>query len=468
MKKVVLVNAGLAAALSAVLDSSRYRIMECDDFNEEELRLTGASIDACILDVDLTTVEPIRQVEKLRRLLPQCPVIIYASETDRRWEEEAYLLKVSHVLDKPMRERLLNSLLDRLCTDRAPAEEKQAPPTQQKKPAAEAPGTGQVLRMLHKSCSILRHSLSAELLLEEFLIELRERLCINRAAVFLRAIPGQGNSQLFTSACAFGISPLVLEHAELTLDSGIGGHVFRSGRILRRNSAEVKSDHSMAREFDLLGVRVAIPILDQESVIGVAMLDERITGETIPNEELALIFSLLEQLGPAIQNCRWHEQVSAQHEMMKEILCNIQSGCVVVGQDLNVLHANDRARALFPRSHRPSQTFDLSDLPQIISGKVFKVLKTGQAVLDFKCQAVSAPGKHFQITITPLPAENSPAPRAALLEVGDCTAADRSHQSEIETANPRLAQMVKAGNGVLPAIHPEQGKDELAQAIAIN
>jgi hypothetical protein len=306
------------------------------------------------------------------------------------------------------------------------------------------------------------------LLLEDFLIELRESLCINRAAVFLRAIPGQGNSQLFTSACAFGISPLVLEHAELTMDSGIGGHVYRSGRILRRNSAEVKSDPPMAREFDLLGVRVAIPILDQESVIGVAMLDERITGETIPNEELALIFSLLEQLGPAIQNCHWHEQVSAQHEMMKEILCNIQVGCVVVGQDLNVLHANDRARALFPRSHRPSQTFDISDLPQIISGKVFKVLKTGQAVLDFKCQAVSAPGKHFQITITPLPTENSPAPRAALLEVGDCTAADLSHQSEIETANQRLAQMVKAGNGVLPAIHPEQGKDELAQAIAIN
>jgi DNA-binding NarL/FixJ family response regulator len=126
MKKVVLVNAGLAVALSAVLDSSRYRIMECDDFNEEELRLTGASIDACILDVDLTTVEPIRQVEKLRRLLPQCPVIIYASETDRRWEEEAYLLKVSHVLDKPMRERLLNSLLDR--PDKPPSRTQRADP----------------------------------------------------------------------------------------------------------------------------------------------------------------------------------------------------------------------------------------------------------------------------------------------------------------------------------------------------
>jgi len=37
-----------------------------------------------------------------------------------------------------------------------------------------------------------------------------------------------------------------------------------------------------------------------------------------------------------------------------------------------------------------------------------------------------------------------------------------------DRANQRLAQTVKTGNGVLPAIHPEQEKDELAQAAAIN
>ena len=37
-----------------------------------------------------------------------------------------------------------------------------------------------------------------------------------------------------------------------------------------------------------------------------------------------------------------------------------------------------------------------------------------------------------------------------------------------DRANQRLAQTVKTGNGVLPAMHPEQGNDELAQAAAIN
>jgi len=37
-----------------------------------------------------------------------------------------------------------------------------------------------------------------------------------------------------------------------------------------------------------------------------------------------------------------------------------------------------------------------------------------------------------------------------------------------DRANQRLAQTVKTGNGVLPAIHPEEGNDELAQAAAIN
>ena len=50
--------------------------------------------------------------------------------------------------------------------------------------------------------------------------------------------------------------------------------------------AEVERDPRMAREFDVLGVRVAIPVLDQHSLVGVAMLDERITGEPfVPNTE---------------------------------------------------------------------------------------------------------------------------------------------------------------------------------------
>jgi DNA-binding NtrC family response regulator len=124
---VISPNNNLAAAVRAALDSSRYRVIEHESFREDQLRLTGASIDLCVFDVDLTTVAPIRDIENLRRLLPRCPVILYASDSHWSWEEEAYLIGVSHVLTKPVRGRLLNSLLDRLFTDSLALEEKPAP-----------------------------------------------------------------------------------------------------------------------------------------------------------------------------------------------------------------------------------------------------------------------------------------------------------------------------------------------------
>jgi signal transduction histidine kinase/DNA-binding NarL/FixJ family response regulator len=464
---IIAPETGLAAAVRAALDPDQYRVIEHDDLREDELRLTGTSIDACIFDADLTTVEPIRNVEKLRRLLAHCPVILYASDSHWSWEEEAYLRGVSHVLSKPVRGRLLNSLLDRLFAARAPAEERQVsaprPRLEDKRVAEAAPMPGRMLELLRSSSSILCHSLNSESLLKEFLLVLREILGLNRAVILLRAAPRAagaaemaGHSQRLTSACALGLSPGVLEHFELSLDGGIGAYMFRSGRVLRRDSAEVERDPRMAREFDLLGVRVAIPVLDRESLVGVAMLDERITGEPMTNDELALIFHLLEKLGLAIKNIWWHEQVSNRHEMMFDILRNIKTGCVVVGQDLNVLHANEMARAFFGRSNRPSEAFDFNDLPQVIGGKVFTVLKTGQPVVDYKYQSASALGQRFQISITPFNKEKSQTPTAALLVVEDCTAADNLRQLEIETANLRLVQQMaerlahEIGNAVVP------------------
>ncbi len=174
------------------------------------------------------------------------------------------------------------------------------------------------------------------------------------------------------------------------------------------------------------------------------------------NDEIGLVFLLLEQLGLAVKNIWWHEQVSARQEMMFDILCNIKAGCIVVGRELNILHANDMARSFFPRPNRPPEAFDFTDLPQVIGGKVFEVLKSGLPVSDFRYQSPATPDRHFQLSITPFRKDNSPSPTAALVVVEDCTAADRLHQLEMETANLRLVQQMaerlahEIGNAVVP------------------
>ena len=106
----------------------------------------------------------------------------------------------------------------------------------------------QTLDVLRDFSSILTHSLDAEAMLKQFLMFLREILSVNRAAIFLNR-PCSPMAENFSpddtrslrSATAIGLSSGLLEHFELSLDSGIGAQVTRLGRILRRDSDEAVS-----------------------------------------------------------------------------------------------------------------------------------------------------------------------------------------------------------------------------------
>ncbi|PYM14957.1 MAG: hypothetical protein DME18_05435, partial [Verrucomicrobia bacterium] len=121
-------ESGLASAIRAVLDAERYRIVSQADAREAEPLLRQGTVDGCILDADLTSIQPIRAIEQLGRAMPNCPIIVYAAATQWEWEEEAYLLGVDHVLSKPIRARLLNTVLDRIWRNEGSATEFLAAP----------------------------------------------------------------------------------------------------------------------------------------------------------------------------------------------------------------------------------------------------------------------------------------------------------------------------------------------------
>src|SRR5690349_16475112 len=116
-------ESGLAAAVRAVLDPERYRVVGQSEAWEAEPLLRQGTIDGCIIDADLTNIRPLRAIEELRRAMPNCPIIVYAAATQWEWEEEAYLQGVEHVLSKPIRARLLNTALDRIWRNEATSTE---------------------------------------------------------------------------------------------------------------------------------------------------------------------------------------------------------------------------------------------------------------------------------------------------------------------------------------------------------
>lgn len=460
----------LANSIRECLNSEHYKVVHRISIEDAEPLLIHGLINASIIDVDLTDVQGIWIIEKLRRNLPKCPILLFAGP-NWEWEEEAYLHGVAHILTKPVRPRLLNTLLDRLWSSPSPRTEGHTTTISRatNRPVEMLPTTEggqkafQALEVLRDFSAILTHSLCAEAMLKQFLLFLRELIGVNRASIFLRPQPSafggkmsHDESRRLRSACAIGLSPGLLEHFQLSFDTGIGGHLFRNNKILRRGHFDAQGDPEIQKEFELLGAEVAIPILDRENLVGVAAFDGRVTGESLSNGELELIFHLLEELALAVRNISLHDQLSANHEMMADILRQLSSACVVVNRDLTILHVNKMARKYFASPARRNADLEFSDLPQALGSKVYQVLKTGTAVATFKYNPPESPDTIYLVTIVPFQGESSVLPNSALLMVEDHTQSHQLQHLEIEAANLRLVKMMadrlahEIGNAMVP------------------
>jgi len=475
MKTILVLSAhpDFAETIRAGLDPEQYRVVHRLGVEESEPLLAHNLAAACILDIDLMSAEGIWAIERLRRRNSRLPIIACTADSESEWEEEAFLRGVTHVLTKPVRGRLLNSLLERLWN--APVQ-RGAPMTLPAQIAAQialraaetSPGgrfvnAAQTLDMLRDFSSILTHSLDAEAMLKQFLQFLRETLSVNRAAIFLNhpvtplaeALSPEDGRQL-RAVAAIGLSSGLLEHFELSLDSGIGGQLARLGRILRRDSDEARADIETQKEFELLSAQVAVPIPDRGTIAGVAVFDGRVTGEPLVNVELELIFHLLEQVGLALRNIWLHNQIAGNNAMMTDVLRELSSACIVVGRDLKVLHANKAARRHFGRKNLRTGELEFSDMPQALGAKIYQVLKTGAAIGPFRYEPENSPGTIYSISVVPFQRGDSTVPVSALLTADDLTQTEQLQQLEVEAANLRLIKTMadrlahEVGNAMVP------------------
>ena len=461
--------------IRAALNAELYRVVHRTDVDGAEPLLVHGIVSACILDIDLMGVQGVWVIERLRRRDGKCPIIAYTAAASSDWEEEAFLRGVTHILTTPIRPRLLNSLLERLFLqprrEKMPVSPSFSVQPPQSLSSLRAPeqssgrfgNMGQTLDVLRDFSSILTHSLDAEAMLKQFLSFLREILSINRAAIFLSRpvqptlVEGPPeNSRRLQVAAATGLSSGLLENFELSLDAGIGGQLSRLGRILRRDSDETRMDAESQKEFELLSAQVAVPILDRETIVGVAVFDGRVTGEPLVNVELEMIFHLLEQVGLALRNIWLHDQVSDNNEMMADVLRELNSACIVVGRDLRVLHANKSARRHFGTKNKRTDALEFSDLPQELGAKIYQVLKTGAAIGPYRYEPENSPGTIYNVSVVPFQRGHSTVPVSALFTAEDITQTEHLRRLEVEAANLRLIKSMadrlahEIGNAMVP------------------
>jgi signal transduction histidine kinase len=224
-------------------------------------------------------------------------------------------------------------------------------------------------------------------LLTEFLGLVRDLLGVGKLAIFTRRVDGglfgdepSPASEHLTVACSHGIAAPVVEHLRLALDGGIGGVLAREARIVRRRDAG--GDSRSGREFDLLGTEVAVPMFDNDQLLGVLTFSGKITGEPMVNEELELVYQLASQLSQALRNSRLSERLAAQQRLVTEVLTHVHSGVLVVDATERVLVANDSLRRWLDLGDEPLIGKELGRIPGRVSDVVFEALSGGNAHLD--------------------------------------------------------------------------------------
>ena len=277
-----------------------------------------------------------------------------------------------------------------------------------------------------------------ETLWRELLGIVRDLLGVGKLAIFTRAFHADflgrqtgSMAQHLSVAASAGIAKDIVKHLCLTMDAGIGGYLANETKILRRaqllDPLALDFDPQIAREFELLGTEVAMPMFDNDQLVGVLTFSGKITGETLANEELEMAYHLLAQIAQAIHNFDLHSQIASQQRLLSEVLANVQSGVVVAGPDGRVLSLNRRARELLdlaPLSESGQGAEDyvgrpLNRLPSRVADVVFETLQTGREIHQ---REVMLPHGHHPLGVSVTRFAVTPFPQDAAMEEGNLVA----------------------------------------------
>jgi signal transduction histidine kinase len=281
----------------------------------------------------------------------------------------------------------------------------------------------------------------------------REIIGVNRIAIFLEEPPAatpasvKRPSNRLSCVCAVGVPHDVQNCIELTKRGGIGRWVTQSGRILRaENAASLQSGAEISRvqhEFDLLDCQVAIPINDRERTLGVALLGGHLTRPSFNDDELQLMFHLMEELGLSVKNSWLHSELTANNRLFWDVLSSLRSGNLVVGPDLEVLHVNPAMARLLRVNEDPDRRIVFADLPPPIAAKVHEVVENGRLADPFELDLSGAGGPYLRVSIIPLRSgEKKSLPQSAMVVVEDFTEVEQAKKLAVESANLQLTSLI--------------------------
>ncbi len=433
----------LIAALSSAAD---FQVTLRPRLADARSPLSAGAFEACVFLPGDLGADALGEIAAVRALVPQLPLVaVLPAGTATDQQQRVLGAGADIVLFRPVNLPALTAILQRLGSRIAadPAGLLPAPaPVSLPKVAA----MSTALEVLRDFSQVLGYSLDYRQLTQHFILKLREVVGVSRIAIFLEpgavdalpAVAAADNSRL-NCVAAIGVPGELVECFALSRKSGLGRQLTLRPQILRAPGASTPPmlDPKIVREFEVLGGQVAIPINDRERTLGVAVLGGRLMGGEFTDEELLLVYHLLEELGLAVKNSWLHTQLVSSHRLFASVLDGITTGALVAGPDLSVLYANRAITGFLRGGHDAPVEFN--DLPSAVAVKLHEVVEKGATVEPFFHES---PAAVYRVSVIPLRSAAGKLPQTALLLLEDFTRLNAAQRAEIESSNLQLIGLI--------------------------
>ncbi|MBI5092647.1 MAG: GAF domain-containing protein [Candidatus Hydrogenedentes bacterium] len=374
---------------------------------ENDLVLIEPSVDAALrrmisIKADAAIVDDTPQLgrhalSRLREAVPAMPIVMLASRSNPETLAGFTLGGARACLPKPFSCEALRQVLSQLSAVEIelPVSRVAAPhPVEFLGSSGVSVGRHQVaLRWLGRTSGLIREPLRLSQSLVDAVLDIFDTV---RSAVLLE------QDGVVRVAASHGIAPEVIGSLRLSFASGLM-RWFEGNPCLIDRAAH-RAEFDAIKEMQLLGARLAMPLLSGGRVCGAILVGDKATGGEYSLEERDLLTVMARSASVAIENAKLYRDSSRHQSRLDAILANITAGVVTVAQNKTISMMNQSAERILQIRAVDVLGRSVQKLGSAFADIVLRTLTDGQPLLrkEITDPAIDAT---LGLSATPLGAE---------------------------------------------------------------
>ncbi|MEA3364803.1 MAG: GAF domain-containing protein, partial [Candidatus Hydrogenedentes bacterium] len=338
--KVVLVIAedqGLRASLRAALPESDLVLFE-SSIEGALRRLISIRADVLIVD-DFPGLSD-EAFARLRESTPGMPLVVLSNRDDEETRAHFLLAGARECLAKPFSCERLREALQRCFGENGSGTRQtfQPPPPTVMEPSRAA-AIGQHQTALRWLSRLSRHMKEPQQLAQSLADALTDVYHAARCGVLI-----EDDKEGVRLVASSGIPDGVADSVKLNFSEGVMRWLERHACVIDRFVNT--SDENVARELEVLGARLAVPLLVGGRVRGALIVGEKSSGVDYTLEERELLTALARSASISFENAKLYQDVCGQQRRLDAVLGNLSTGVVVISPDRRISLMNQASERI--------------------------------------------------------------------------------------------------------------------------